>query len=383
MQSPYTPPSSTVPVDWKLQRHRGVNADSAVIAFYFFVGLAIYLWRYGSLFATTLALIVCLIAAPDRFLARKYKAFMEWPDRLILNHWRFSDLVIFTFMAPFWFLFPVKFRGLENIPKDGSKILFIANHQIWALDAALKMSAIYKATGIFIRPITDRAHGNIPLFKHLIIGAGGIPGTREATQALMDRGTPLLIYPGGALEVWKSAHDDPYGLCWKDRTGFARMAAANGYKIIPLASVGMADTVNILFTIPAKLLWGALGDKRAKKPSAKPVARESAVVGEEVRTAPPRGAPMTTEMGDGIPVVVPNFRLQANYVVIGEPIDAAEFVASAEEGVDGVTSLRDRVKAEVEAKIHEALKWREHDEERYTVDRVKSMLGMGGKVKAQ
>ncbi|KAJ3203831.1 hypothetical protein HDU67_009901 [Dinochytrium kinnereticum] len=326
-----------------------------------------------------------------------YKAFMDLPDRWILDFRTPPEWVVLGMTAPFRFINPVKVRGVENIPKNGERILFVGNHQIWALDVPLKFSQLYLETGFYVRAITDRSHDKIPIFKHALMFLGGVPGTREATQALMDKGTPLLIYPGGAMEVWKSKDDDPYALYWKDRTGFARMAAENGYTIVPFASVGMADAVKILFTIPAQYLWALIGDNRAKKHKKK---RTSSKHSDE-RTPPPKSSPSKpSEMGDGIPILAPHLTPQTNYLWFGEPIDAKAFLAGLEAGEteasamesdytedDGkmkreasIRRLRDAVKEEVEKGVKECLEWREEDPERFNdvrariFEAVKSMV---------
>ena len=53
----------------------------------------------------------------------------------------------------------------------------------------------------------------------------------------MARGDDLLLYPGGAYESVKPP-EARYQLQWKQRYGFVRLAAAAGYTVVPIASVG-------------------------------------------------------------------------------------------------------------------------------------------------
>ena len=55
----------------------------------------------------------------------------------------------------------------------------------------------------------------------------------------------LTRYPGGAHEVFKSKSVPKYGLQWKDRRGFARMAIKHGYAIVPCCCVGSEDFLEI------------------------------------------------------------------------------------------------------------------------------------------
>jgi 1-acyl-sn-glycerol-3-phosphate acyltransferase len=56
----------------------------------------------------------------------------------------------------------------------------------------------------------------------------------------------ILVFPGGGREVMKNKGEE-YQLVWKERTGFARMAMAHGYDIIPFAAVGADDAFDIRY----------------------------------------------------------------------------------------------------------------------------------------
>jgi hypothetical protein len=66
---------------------------------------------------------------------------------------------------------------------------------------------------------------------------GGVSGQAQIVERLMARGKDLLLYPGGAYESIKPP-EARYQLQWKTRYGFVRLAAAAGYTIVPVASVG-------------------------------------------------------------------------------------------------------------------------------------------------
>jgi 1-acyl-sn-glycerol-3-phosphate acyltransferase len=78
---------------------------------------------------------------------------------------------------------------------------------------------------------------------------GTVVGSPEVCSELMDKGEPILVFPGGAREVLRNKQDDPYTLFWGEvyrsflsqRTGFARMAIKHNYKIVPVASVGISE----------------------------------------------------------------------------------------------------------------------------------------------
>jgi len=108
----------------------------------------------------------------------------------------------------------------------------------------------------FSRSMGDHIHFQIPLWGDIIKTFGVVDGTREACSILLQAGEPVLVYPGGARELLKRTTDRKYTLMWKERTGFARMAIKHGCTIIPIASVGTEDMLNILYDIPAGWLFG-------------------------------------------------------------------------------------------------------------------------------
>ena len=70
-------------------------------------------------------------------------------------------------------------------------------------------------------------------------------GTRENCLALMNAGQHVMVFPGGAREVFKRKNE-AYQLIWKERIGFVRLAAAFGYAIVPFASLGADETLEIV-----------------------------------------------------------------------------------------------------------------------------------------
>jgi 1-acyl-sn-glycerol-3-phosphate acyltransferase len=66
----------------------------------------------------------------------------------------------------------------------------------------------------------------------------------------MDSRQTVLVFPGGSHEVMKHSSLPRYSLLWKQRLGFASVAIKHGYPIIPVASIGIEDSVDIVFDIP-------------------------------------------------------------------------------------------------------------------------------------
>jgi 1-acyl-sn-glycerol-3-phosphate acyltransferase len=136
-------------------------------------------------------------------------------------------------LARAWF--KPRFVGLENLP-DGPA-LFIGNHAFMAIDAALFHLYLYYDHRRYVKGLGDKtlfANAHYAAIAHAM---GGVSGQAQIVERLMARGKDLLLYPGGAYESIKPP-EARYQLQWKTRYGFVRLAAAAGYTIVPVASVG-------------------------------------------------------------------------------------------------------------------------------------------------
>jgi 1-acyl-sn-glycerol-3-phosphate acyltransferase len=62
---------------------------------------------------------------------------------------------------------------------------------------------------------------------------------------ISQRKESILLYPGGVREGFKRKNEK-YQLFWPHKPEFVRMAARFGATIVPVASIGAEDCVNIL-----------------------------------------------------------------------------------------------------------------------------------------
>ena len=151
--------------------------------------------------------------------------------RLLLEPWR-------------WLTAP-KFYGVERVPRD-RPFLLVANHTVMGvLDVPLLIQGLYEQRGVFVRSLGDHLHFQVPVWRELLMRFGTVDGTRENCGALMRAGESVLVFPGGAREVFKHK-GERYQLIWKERTGFVRMAIKHRYPIVPLAAVGAEECYDIL-----------------------------------------------------------------------------------------------------------------------------------------
>ena len=131
--------------------------------------------------------------------------------------------------------FKPTFVGLERLPNKPA--LFVGNHSLLAIDAFVFHLLMHYDYGRFLRPLGDRSLFENAQYADLVISLGAAVGYPEIVTSLMDAQQDLLLYPGGTYEAVK-APEQRYSLMWKQRYGFIRLAAKNGYTIVPVAAVG-------------------------------------------------------------------------------------------------------------------------------------------------
>lgn len=125
--------------------------------------------------------------------------------------------------------------GTERIPDK--PCLFIGNHSLFALDGLILIPTMLAEEGRFLRGMGDKFLWNSPKSSDFLLDHGTVMGHPEVCRALMQAGKDLLVFPGGAQEAVKPVKD-LYSLKWKDRYGFVRLAAEQGFTIQPFAIVG-------------------------------------------------------------------------------------------------------------------------------------------------
>lgn len=137
------------------------------------------------------------------------------------------------------------FYGVDRVPRD-RPVMLVGNHTLMGLlDVPLMVLGLHERTGLLPRSLGDHLHFQVPLWRTLLTRFGAVDGTRANCEALMRAGESILVFPGGAREVFKHK-GERYHLLWKNRVGFAALAIAHGYPIVPFAAVGAEDCYDIL-----------------------------------------------------------------------------------------------------------------------------------------
>ena len=253
-----------------------------------------------------------------------------------------------------WYFAP-EFHHLDRVAADGPT-LFVGNHSVFGvLDVMLFADGLFRERGVSLRLLADRNHFKFPVWRDLVVLQGAVLGSRANCAALMRRGEHILVFPGGAREVFKHK-GEAYRLIWKERYGFVRLAIEHGYTITPYATVGAEDAYDVLLD-SSDYMQTPLG--RALKASG--LADRYLRGGEEF---PPvvRGLGLT---------VIP--RPEKLYFSIGKPIDMARYQSEGDDPAV-LRRARERVARAVSRLITELREHRAQDTGQGTLRRLVNRL---------
>jgi len=221
--------------------------------------------------------------------------------------------------------------------------LFVGNHSVFGvLDVLLFADGLYRQRGISLRMLADRIHFKMPLWRDFVEQTGAVLGTRANCARLMRRGGHILVFPGGAREVFKHK-GEAYRLIWKERYGFVQLAVEHGYTITPYATVGAEEAFDVLLD-SSDYMGTPLGRYLERRGIADRYLRG----GEEF---PPvvRGLGLTA---------MP--RPEKLYFSIGKPIETARYAGHADDPAL-LRRLRSRVSRSLEQLIAELKDYRVRD----------------------
>ncbi|KAK9838483.1 hypothetical protein WJX81_002279 [Elliptochloris bilobata] len=263
-------------------------------------------------------------------------------------------------------------RGLGAIP-DARPMLFVGNHQTYALDIGFLVETLVKERGIMPRglahpAIFGAANGNTrdestQGLGNFMTTFGAVPvGSRNFFRLLQQR-EAVLLFPGGVREAYKGKGED-YRLFWPDRAEFVRMAARYGATIVPFASVGCEDSVNMILDpqqVRSLPIIGNMLETRAR--DSIPQARRGVAENKELEDLfiQPFSLPSTPQ----------RFYFQFRAPISTSPADL--------EDRSSCDTIYRQVKAEVEAGIAYLLEQRKRDPYRDFLPRVAYEASWGGR----
>jgi len=265
---------------------------------------------------------IILVAGAERVLELEETAaqadMMKWEPPSLAA----ADMI----MAPIHSLLQTEVVGLDRVPAD-YPCFYVMNHSLMGIEMPSFIHLLYKEKGIFVRGLADHFHWMGP-HGPFLRALGAVDGNRSNVDLLMANCQNVLVYPGGGAEILKSSKVERYTLMWKNRLGFARMAIKNKYPILPCASVGSEDMLDIMLDIPMSV----------------------------IKSVP------------SIPLVKPN-SLQKIYFWFGEPIPTEQYGGDSEND-EFANEVRDKTKAAIETGIKELQEKQSNDPDRYFIDRV-------------
>lgn len=148
-------------------------------------------------------------------------------------------------------------EGCGGVPLD-RPLLFVSNHQTFALDIGILIEGLLRQTGMLPRGLTHPAvfQGNLEerqdsadprsnVFGSLLTTFGSVEVGGRNFFKLMQQGECVLLYPGGVREAYKGRGEE-YKLFWPKQPEFVRMAARFGATIVPFGGVGLDDGFDML-----------------------------------------------------------------------------------------------------------------------------------------
>jgi len=181
---------------------------------------------------------------------------------------------------------------------------------------------------------------------------GAVPVSPRNFFRLMQRGEPVLLFPGGAREACHGP-TDKYKLLWPAKTDFVRVAARFNAVVVPFGGIGSADNIRYMPPEVAALLPRPPGARAAGFPKLEsggllPVSEALAEPPQFpaiLPRLPPAGA-TTPGLGDRF------------YFSFGEPVDLAGLEPKDRAACDAAYA---RVRGAVEAEIAWLLEARTRD----------------------
>jgi len=195
--------------------------------------------------------------------------------------------------------------GLENLPADG-RFLLVGNHTSagWP-EIVMTPYFVHRHLGVRVRGLADQRITQMKgLQRDLAEAAGAVPGQPDVGAELMRHNETILVFPGGGRDMLKFKGEE-YQLQWEGRSGFARLAVAHDYPIVPVGLVGGDDVFHSI--VERNGLWE----------------RMTRTIGQRLHGLSDVGVPLIRGLG---PTLLP--RPQRMYLRFGQPISTEQPVGA-------------------------------------------------------
>ncbi|MBT9314101.1 lysophospholipid acyltransferase family protein [Leptothoe spongobia] len=143
--------------------------------------------------------------------------------------------------------FQTRTDGWHHVPKQA---LFVGSHNggLAAPDLVMLMVDWFRRFG-YERPIYGLMHAkiwqvNTDLAK-LASQCGAVPAQPKFAIAALQRGASVLVFPGGAQDVFRPYHQR-HKIQLMERTGFIKLALRENVPIVPIISRGAHESFIVL-----------------------------------------------------------------------------------------------------------------------------------------
>lgn len=226
-------------------------------------------------------------------------------------------------------------EGTESLPRDG-RCLLVGNHTQGGMEVFLIPHFVRRAIGTQVRPLAERGMGKIRgPFGDVAAAYGAVVGSPENALELMRQDQTILVFPGGGREIAKfKGEENTFN--WRGRSGFARVAIAGGYPIVPVGLVGSDDMYHSLLSRDSS--WGRLSLAATEKLTGR------------------ADTPMPLVRGIG-PTLIP--RPQRMYLRFGAQVDTATPDDVSDD--EWVATVKHTTQTALETMLSDLLKIREDD----------------------
>ncbi len=139
-------------------------------------------------------------------------------------------------------------RGLDRLPADGPALV-VGNHsclfympEVWVTgQAIMSRRGISAPTNLLAYDLLFGVPGVGPALRRL----GAVPASNGEAEAALERGSCVLVYPGGDLEAcrpWTMRNQIEFA----GRKGFVRLALRSGVPVVPVVTHGAHHAIVIL-----------------------------------------------------------------------------------------------------------------------------------------
>lgn len=139
--------------------------------------------------------------------------------------------------------FSARLIGAEHIPARGPALL-VGNHTLLGLDSFVLTALLALEVGRTPRFLGEKNLWRVPVLRGLLDRVGAVAGEPGVAVGLLRQGELVVVYPGGVDDSFKLS-SEAYRLQWGERAGFARVAAAAGVPVVPVAAVGVDELFEV------------------------------------------------------------------------------------------------------------------------------------------